>query len=343
MNYKELVIELCSMKAPSGFEAAAGERVKEIFKTVLGEAWIDAMGNVIGVRRCGKENAKKLLLDAHLDEIGLLVTAIEDGFVKVSPIGGVDSRILPGSEVTFLTQPEIHGIVCTMPPHVLSEEDQKNTVKIQDTYIDTGLSQEQAEKLIPLGTAAILEGGGQTVLGEDRICSKALDDRACLAAIICAADALKDEKLDFDLYLMASTQEELGMRGAKTGVFSVDPDWCLAVDVTHAHTPDSKPGKTMKGGEGPAIGVGPNMTKKFSDLMIKLAKEAEMPHQIEVMGGNTGTNAWVMQVSRGGVATALVSIPIKYMHTPFETMQLSDGEKTVELIVKFVKALKGEQ
>lgn len=343
MNYKELVAELCSIKAPSGFESAAAERVKEIFENVLGEARIDAMGNVIGVRRCGRENAEKLLLDAHLDEIGLIVTGIQDGFVKVSSIGGIDSRILPGSEITFLTEPELRGIVCAMPPHVLSEEDQKNTVKLQDTYIDTGISQEEAEKLIPLGTAAILEGGGQTLLGESRFCSKALDDRACIAAIICAADKLKEEKLDFDLYLMASTQEEVGMRGAKTGVFSVDPDWCLAVDVTHANTPDSKPDKTLKGGAGPAIGVGPNMTRRFSDLMIKVAKESKIPHQIEVMGGNTGTNAWVMQVSRGGVATALVSIPIKYMHTPFETMELSDGEKTVELIVEFVKALKGEQ
>jgi endoglucanase len=140
---------------------------------------------------------------------------------------------------------------------------------------------------------------------------------------------------------MASTQEELGMRGAKTGTYLADPDWCLAVDVTHAGTPDAKPEKTMKGGGGPSIGVGPNITRRFSDQLAELAKENDIPYQLEVMAGNTGTNAWVMQVSRKGVATALVSIPVKYMHTPFETMELSDGENAVKLIYQFALSLNG--
>lgn len=341
MNYKDTVIELCALAGPSGFEDAAGARVKDMLEKALGEAETDALGNVIGIRRCGRENAKKLLLDAHIDEIGLLVTHIKDGFLKISPIGGIDSRILPGSEITLLTEPPMCGIVSVMPPHVLSEEDQKKPVKIEDTFIDIGLGQEEAEKAVPLGTPALLEGGGYTLLGENSLCSKALDDRACLAAIICAADMLKDEELDYDLIVMASAQEELGMRGARTGIYGADPDWCLAVDVTHANTPDSKPEKTMKGGAGPAIGVGPNITRRFSDRLKKLAIENDIPYQLEVMAGNTGTNAWVMQVSRKGVATALLSIPVKYMHTPFETMALSDGETAAKLIFRFALSLKG--
>lgn len=340
MELKDLITELSGAAGPSGSEYGVAELVKKQLLPYMDEVYIDTLGNVIGRKSCGKSGAKRLLIDAHIDEIGFIVTGIEEGFLKISSVGGPDIRMLPASQVKVLTEPPIFGIVACMTVHALSSEDMNKAVKLDDLYIDIGMGCENAVKAVPLGTPVIFDGGCK-MLGSESLCGKALDDRACMALVIHTLSLLKDEKLDVDLYVMGSVQEEVGHRGAIAGTFGICPDYAVAVDVTYAKTHDYKKGDALDLGGGPAIGVGPNMTRALSDKFKKLAAEKGMKYQIEVMSGNTGTNAWVMQTSREGVATAVISLPLKYMHTPVETLKLSDAFDISELLATFALSLKG--
>ncbi len=332
-------LELTStLSAPSGFEGAATKLAAEMLQKWTDEVYVDRMGNVIGVRRCGRPNAKKLLLDAHLDEIGLLVTGVEEGYLRFRAIGGVDSRMLPDRELTVLTQPPILGVVACLPPHVQKDEDADKSIPMSELYIDIGMSQEEAEQAVAVGTPVVFRGGC-FALGEKQICGKAMDDRSCFVALLRVAELLREEELDVDLFLLGSTREEVSSAGAIVGTYGIQPDFCVAVDVTHGKTPDASKDKTMEMDGGAAIGVGPNMTRWMTERMIQMAKMHDIKYQLEIMSGHTGTNAWEMQVSREGVATALVSLPLKYMHSPIETLDLDDLEAVAQLLAAFTRDL----
>lgn len=334
LDIRRTLERLCSVGAPSGFERPAAEVAAELLRPLVDEVSIDRLGNVIGVKRCGKENARRLLLDAHLDEIGLLVTGIEDGFLRFRSIGGVDPRMLPDRELTILTDPPLYGVVACLPPHVQTAEDKDKSTPIAELYIDVGLTQEQAEASIPIGTPVTYRESCFG-LGETQVCGKSMDDRACFVCLLRAAELLREKELDVDVYIMGSTFEEVGGSGAKAGTFAIAPDWCVAVDVTHGKTPDSSKEQTSELGGGPAIGVGPNMTRWMTERMKQKAKENDIPYQLEVMAGHTGTNGWHMQTVREGIATSVVSLPLKYMHTPIEVLELSDIETVGKLLAAF--------
>jgi len=334
MDIRNALERLCSVGAPSGFEHPAAEVAAELLRPLMDEVSIDRMGNVIGVKRCGKKNAKRLLLDAHLDEIGLLVTGIEDGFLRFRSIGGVDPRMLPNRELTILTNPPLYGVVASKPLHTQNGEEKDKSTPIAELFIDVGMTQEQAEAAIPIGTP-IAYRESCFALGEDQICGKSMDDRACFVCLLKAAEVLLAKELDVDLYIMGSTCEETGGAGAKVGTFAIKPDWCVAVDVTHGKTPDSSKEQTSVLGGGPAIGVGPNMTRWMTERMKAKAKEQEIPYQLEVMAGHTGTNGWHMQIMREGIATSVLSLPLKYMHTPIEVLEVSDIEAVGNLLAAF--------
>lgn len=339
MDMKNALNTLCSMAGPSGFERAVAEQAVELMKPFVDTANIDRFGNAVGVRLCGKPGAPKLLLDAHLDEIGLMVTGIEDGFLRFRTIGGVDPRMLPDRELSVLTTPPLFGVVACLPPHVLSGEDMKKSVPIDKLFVDVGMSQEQAAKAIPIGTPMVYRGGC-FVLGEHEMCGKAMDDRSCFITLLRAAELLKDKQLDVDLYIMGSTREEVaGSGGAAVGTYGINPDYCVAVDVTHGKTPDGPKDRSCELGKGPAIGVGPNMTTWMTQRMKAKAKERDIPYQLEVMAGHTGTNGWHMQICREGVATSVVSLPLKYMHTPIEVLDLRDMEYVAALLAAFTENL----
>ena len=340
MDIAEILVNLCSIAGPSGFEKPVAECVKELLKPYMDEVWFDVMGNTIGVRRCGKENAKKLLLDAHIDEIGLIVTGVQEGFLRFASLGALDARVLPASGVEILTDPVKYGVISVLPPHVLSKEDTNKVLKIEDLLIDVGLSHEDAVASIPLGTPGVVSGRVQR-FGDNYICGKALDDRAGFVSILRAVELLKSVQLDVDLYVMASVQEEVGVRGAAPGVFAIAPDWAVIVDVDFAKSPDTKPSETNEEiGKGVIISKGPNVNLALTQSAIELAKSLSLQHQVNVVpGGNSGTNARVIQVSREGVATALFGIPLRYMHTSWEVAALDDIENAAILISELAKTL----
>ena len=341
MDYEEVLKHLCALPGPSGFEGPVAQAAAELLRPLVDEVRVDRMGSVVGLRRCGRENAPRLLLDAHLDEIGFLITGHEEGYLRFAPLGGVDPRMLPDRELTILTQPPRLGVVACMPPHVQTAEDMNKPQPIKDLYIDVGLSQEEAERLIPVGTPAVYRAGC-TRLGDKLLCGKALDDRACFAILLDALERLKGEELDVDVYVLGSTQEETHSTGAITAAYGIVPELCVAVDVTHGDSPDGDKGKTFHLGGGPVIGLGPNCTRWMSRRLQRKAEEAGMDCQIEVMAGHSGTNGWPLQVSREGVATAVLSLPLRYMHTPIETVSREDMENTAALLADFIRGL-GEE
>ena len=247
--------------------------------------------------------------------------------------------MLPDREVVILTEPPIYGVVACLPPHVQSGEDMDKSLPIKDLYIDVGLSQEEAERRIPIGAPATYRGGCAP-LGEELLCGKALDDRAGFAVLLDVLERLKDTPLDVDLYVLGSTQEETHSTGAVTAAYEIAPNLCVAVDVTHGDSPDASKHETFKLGGGPVAGVGPNCAPAMCRRLRELAEKLDMPVQIEVMSGSSGTNAWPIQVSREGVATAVLSIPERYMHTPVEVVSKRDLEDTAKLLAAFVCAIK---
>ena len=341
MDYEKTLAGLCALPGPSGFEGQAARAALELLRPLVDEAFLDRMGSVVGVLRCGREGAKKVLLDAHLDEIGFLITGHEEGFLRFAPLGGVDPRMLPDRELTILTQPPVVGVVSCLPPHIQSREDMDQSVAIQDLYLDVGLDQETARARIPVGTPAVYRAGC-TPLGDKLLCGKALDDRACFAILLDALERLKGEALDVDVYVLGSTQEETHSTGAITAAYGIVPELCVAVDVTHGDSPDGDKGKTFPLGGGPVIGLGPNCTRWMSRRLQHKAEEAGMDCQIEVMAGHSGTNGWPLQVSREGVATAVLSLPLRYMHTPIETVSREDMDNTAALLAHFIRGL-GEE
>lgn len=335
---REMLSALCSLPGPSGFERPVALKASELLRPLVDEVSIDRMGNVIGVRRCGVPGAKSILLDAHLDEIGLIVIGSEEGFLRFRSIGGVDPRMLPNREVTILTEPALFGVVACLPPHVLQDGEADRSVPLDELYIDTGLSQEEVERLIPAGTPCVFRDSCFP-LGEKQMCGKSMDDRACFVTLLRAAQLLQDKTLDVDLYIMGSTREEVSHGGAAVGTWHIAPDCCIAVDVTHGKTPDSPKYRASDMGGGPAIGVGPNMTRWMTRRMIAKADEREIPWQYDVMAGATGTNGWDMQIAREGIATHVLSLPLKYMHSPVETLDLDDVEAVAALIAAFIENL----
>ena len=336
MELREIIEKLSAMYGPAGFEQPVAGWLQEQVKPFCDEAYIDVMGNLIAVKKCGKENAPRFVVDAHIDEIGMIVTGIEKGFLRFATLGGVDPRILPALQVKVLSDPPIRGVIDSLPPHALRADEMEKPFEMEKLTIDIGMTQEEAEACVALGTPVVFDVE-PVMLGENRLCGKCLDDRACAGIIYKVMEQLADTELNADMYYLFSAQEEVGGRGATPAVFDIAPDYAIALDVNFAKSPDSNGYDQMNMGGGPAIAVGPNMNHKISSALIELAKEMEMPYQIDVIRGCSGTNAWPIQISRSGVATGLISLPLKYMHTPHEVMDLRDGENIVKLLTEYLR------
>lgn len=340
MKLYDILENLCGPAGPSGYEAVVAQKAKELLSPLVDEVSVDRLGSVIGLRRCGKPQAKRLLIDAHLDEIGLIVTGIEEGFLRFAAIGGVDPRMLPARELTILTKPQpLFGVVACLPPHVQTAADHDKSVAVEDLRVDVGMTQAEAEKAIPIGTPMVYRESCFRLAG-DQVCGKALDDRSCFTILLRMAELLRDAPLDVDLYIMGSVREEVSGTGAIVGTNAVAPDWCIATDVTFGMTPGlSEDQVPCKLHGGPAIGMGPNMTWALTERMAEKAKALGIPYQLEIMEGHTGTNGWHMQTCLEGIPTAIVSLPLKYMHSPIEVVSLEDMEHTAQLLAAFVRDL----
>lgn len=328
MTTVELLEKLTSPAGVAGEEFGSFEALKELFSR-YGEVSSDASGNII-IHRNGR--GKHILLDAHIDTIGFVVTEItNDGFLYVSKVGGVDMRVVAGAELIIHGAEDIYGVVCTVPPH-LAESDGK--VSDDGTcFVDIGMTKENAEKIISLGDRVSFKNSF-SVLQNNRVSCPYIDDRGGAAVLL---KALEYTNSDNEVTLILSAQEETGGTGAKCASFNADADISLSVDVSFAHTPDSKENECGKMGGGAMIGYSPILDREYTDLLVSIAKENSLSYQKEIMGGRTGTNADHITVSRGGIKSVLVSLPLKYMHTPVETVDINDIENCATLIARFLE------
>lgn len=340
MKLADTLKKLCKCHAVAGREQQTAEAVAELLRPWCDDVSIDPFGSIVGVRRCGREGAKTVLLDAHLDQIGFVVTEVlEGGFVRFAAVGGVDPRMLLGCEVTILADEPLYGVIACKPPHLMAAGERDKAVEIADMLIDTGLR--DAHGLVSAGMAVVFRQEA-VQLEKNSLTSKSLDDRAGVAAILSALEKLKDMPLSVDLAVLFSAQEEVTALGAMTSAYRLRPDYAVAVDVSHAKTPDAPAGQTFEFGGGVMIGMGPNMNTALSKALIRTARMEDIAHQVEVMEGDTGTNAWSMQIAAYGAAQAILSIPLRYMHTPIETVRLADIDSVARLLYHFLRNFDGE-
>lgn len=335
MDLKTILQDLTKAAGASGDEREIAELSRKLLSP-YGETKIDRMGNVVCFM---KGNGKfHIQLDAHMDEIGMSVIEIEDGFLKTAACGGIDRRVMDGAEVLVHGKKTLYGVVTSTPPH-LQKGGEKEELS-EEITIDVGLSRAELESLVALGDRVTIKPQFLELLN-GCVSAPALDDRAGMASLLLAAEEISKEKNRPDVTIVFSTREETTESGAKTAAYHAKADLVVAVDVSFAKTPDAKPEECGILGKGAMIGFSPVLTRERSLLLQRLAKENNLPYQVEVMGGGTGTNCDVMAAEAGGRETALLSIPLRYMHTGIEVVSLEDVKTVGLLLSKLI--LHGEE
>ncbi len=330
--------EVVEQPGLSGNELPVASWLREQFAPYCAEAHVDRMQNMIA-HQPGTGKGPKVYITAHSDEIGLCVTGIEkDGCVRMHQVGGVDPRILPGSEVRVLTaQGALVGIVGAKPPHLLSAAERQKNYKLADLFVDLGMSHQEVEKRVRVGDLIQLVGP-LTKLAGNHVAAKTMDDRACVGIMLLAAEQLAKVTHDADVYFVCACQEEVGSHGALTSCYAIDPDIGIAIDVTHGTMPDCKPDTTFPLDK-VVFSKGPNLHPKLVDSILKVAAEQRVETKESICPHSTWTDAEVVQISRAGVPTALMELPLKYMHTTVETCSATTLKEAARLLAAYLAQL----
>lgn len=346
----EILKSLTQADGLSGRESPVAALVRDAVAPYTASAELDALGNLIAIRRGSQAPSGRVMIAAHMDEIGLVVTRIERGFLHVGRVGGIDPRSCVGQEVTVHpTGPGaaafpagLHGYIGERPPHLKSRGNSDEASKLEELRVDTGLSPEFLDRpgggIVRIGDPVAIRGGYLELLG-GRIASKALDNRASVASMVGVLGYLASMQHDWDVVAVATVQEEIGLRGAITSAYGAAPDLAIAIDVTFAATPGLDEAKTVEMDKGPAIGWGPNLHAGVVRRLKSVASDLEIPFVNEILPGPSGTDAWAIQVARNGIPTGLVSIPIRYMHSATELLAIADVDRTARLVAAFIARL----
>ena len=339
MELKNTIVSLSEVYGASGNESPAAEMALAMLKEYCPDAQIIG-GNIIGTFVEKNESLPTLVLDAHIDQVGFVVTYITDeGFIKIGSVGGLDRRLLPAQPVVIHGKRDIKGVICSVPPHLTGGSGK--VLSFDEIAIDTGMTKAELEEAVSLGDSITFDVKCRDLIGS-RMTGGALDDRCGVASILYALELLKGADLAYNVTVVFSVQEEVGERGAKTGAFVTAPDIALAVDVSFAYASGEDEEKCGYLGKGPMIGISPSLSREVSDRLIEVSKQNDIPYQIEVMSGMTSTNADQYSVSRGGAKTCTVSIPLRNMHTPVEVIDVKDVELTAKLLAAFISKQSAE-
>lgn len=344
MQTKEFLKKLSEARGVSGYEAPVRELVREEFLQYTQELRVDPMGSLIACKRgepTGAGPRRSIMLAGHMDEIGLLVTKLEKGFLRFGTVGGFDLRVLLGQEVVVHGKKDLPGVIGTRPPHVLSAEEQEHILPLDKLFIDVGLSADELAQWVRVGDIITIRRDFLELSG-DLVSGKAFDDRAAVACIANCLQHLTILRHTWDVYAVATVQEEVGLRGALTSTFGIAPDIGIAIDVGHGNMLGVSEVDTATVGGGPALGIGPNIHPMMYSRLVDTAKANEISYQPDAIPGRSGTDAWPMQVAREGMPTALISIPLRYMHTSVETISLKDMERIGRLLGLFISGLDEE-
>src|SRR5687768_6036047 len=338
----EFFKRLLETPSPSGFERPIQDVVRAYVADFADDVQTDLHGNVIAVKN--PQGKLRLMLAGHCDQIGLIVSHIDaEGYLYVQPIGGWDPQQLIGQRLTVWTADgAVPGVMARKPIHLLTDEEKKQVPKLKDLWLDIGAKdKEEAAKAVRIGDPVTLELGFRQ-LRNNLAYAPAMDDKAGLWVAVEAMRRASQRSPPCAIYAVSTVQEEIGLRGARTSAYGIDPHVGIAVDVTHATdcpTIDKKQEGDVKLGAGPVIYRGPNMNPVVVERLIAIAKQADIAFQLAANGAATGTDANTMQINRAGVATGLVSIPNRYMHSPVELISLDDIDRAATLLAEFALSL----
>jgi len=335
---KQMLFDLSETMSISGYEYRASDKLHEILLQYFDEYNNSPNGNHIFIKRSKMQNAPRLLIDAHIDEIGMMVTDIkEHGFIRVTNLGGIDTRILLAGEVIIYGCEPIYGIVCVTPPHLQKAGDNNILPAVNELWIDTGFSVDTlTQKGVEIGTPVGFKPVNTELLN-NRIAGKGFDNKCSIVTAAEVMRLLDGEDIGWDIYLLCACKEEISALGTKIGTFDIYPDVAIVLDVNLAFVPDTLRYKTVKLGDGPSVSISAITDRSLTRAVINFAKENDLHYQTVVEAVDTGSDANQTPLIRDGVPTVLIGIPLKNMHTYSEVISLDDVTDAAKLIAEFIK------
>lgn len=333
--------ELSAAPGVSGYENSVRDLIRAAWAPLVSETKIDPLGSLWATKHgSGKAPRPKIMLAAHMDAIGLMVTQVVGEFLRVTSVGGLDARVLPGQLVTVHGRTDLPGVVTAPPSFLLPKENQEGVTPLTEMLVDTGLPGDKLAEQVKVGDVISFAAPPRD-LQNGLLCAKSLDNRASVATLTRCLENLQGRAHVWDVIAVATSQEEVGVRGARTSAFALRPDLAVAVDVTHGSGPAVRdlPDKTFAVGGGPTLGLGPNIHPAVYAAFAALAERLEIPHAVEVLPQQSGTDAFGIQVAREGIPTMVLGLPLRNMHTPVEVISPKDIERAARLLAEFAASL----
>lgn len=345
METFEMLKQLTEAPGPTGNEGGAAVVIDNFWRPLVDEMAADRVGSLLGIKRgAGKPDNQRpaILLAAHLDELGLMVTRIVDhhgsGFLRVTRLGGVDRRHLMGQTAVVHGTRPLTGVLGGLPDSYLPEKERDKALTYDNMVLDVGLPIEQVREIVSVGDFVTFRRPLSRLLS-GRVAGKALDNRASIAAVTICLQHLQHRRHSWDVIAAATSQEEETYLGAYTSTFSRRPDVAVAIDVTHAKGPGTNDSELVELGSGPVLGIGANVHPGLFRALRDAAESLEMKVGISTHAAGSGTDAYAIQVAREGIPTGLVEIPLRYMHTMVETVDMADIERVGRLLAEMIARL----
>ena len=331
--------DLLSLPGLSGNEGPVRERIAQEWRPLADELHVSKVGSLHGLRRGhGPELRPRILLAGHMDAVGMMGTGVGDGFLRLTEVGGLDPRILPGQPVTVHGRRDLPGLIVQPPDRLLPPERNGNPAKLGDLLVDTGLLPDEVGRLVRTGDL-VSYAQPPIELSGDVISGHTQDNRASVTAITACLQELQHMEHAWDVWAVATTQEEETFAGAYTSPWEIRPDIAIALDVTFAKGPNSTDYRTYDMNKGPTLGWGPNVHPAIHNAIKAVAEKLDIPFQIELMPRHPGTDAFALQVVAEGIPTMVVGIPLRYMHTPVESGSFKNIERAGHLLAEFIARL----
>lgn len=333
---------LLSVSGLSGFEGPAARLIEEKWRPLVDEISVSRVGSLHGLKKGnGPEPRPALMIAAHMDAIGLQVSRIRDGFLHVTNLGGIDIRVLPGLEVTVHATgsgEELPGVIAMPPGPLLPDPENDGVIALKHLLVDTGLTAREVARKIRVGDLVSF-ANEPLELADDVISGHSVDNRSSVVALTACLEELQNKSHAWDVWAVATVQEENSYLGAYSSAYQLRPQLAIAVDVTHAKGPNAHGWQTFSMGEGVGICMGPNMHPFLHSKLKEVAERTEIPWFLDITPAHSGTDAYPMQTTAEGIPTALIEFPIRYMHTPVEAVSFKDIRRAGRLLAEFIASL----
>ncbi len=341
---KDVIKSLITLPGLSGYEDPVRSVITDVWKPLVDDLYTGRLGSIHALKKGGGTDPRpRILLAAHMDAIGMMVTGIEGSWLRFTSVGGIDARILPGLEVIVHGQRDLPAVVVQPPAHLLPVDyTSRQAVEIKHLLVDTCLPAAELAGLVHVGD--LISFAQEPIsLSDDYLAGHTMDNRASVTAVTACLQALKGMQHAWDVWAVATVQEEVTLGGGLTSPFDLQPDIAIAIDVTFGKGPGGPNDyRTFPLGKGPTIAWGPNIHPALFKMLKETAEKLDLPYQTEVMARHSGTDAYAMQIVAAGFPTAVVGIPLRYMHTPVEIISLKDIERAGRLLAAFIAGLQPE-